>query len=282
MRAETTGAAGVRLNLRVAGPADAPPIVLLHGWAQSARCWDTQFADELLTSRFRLIAADLRGHGESDVPVDGYDDPAVWAADLAAVLAYAGAPAVVVGWSYGGLVITDHVRVNGTAGIAGIVLTGAITEIGRGNPGGTVGPAMRTALPAALSADPAVAVPALTAFGTGMSATELPGPTAQALLGASLATPPSVRAALFARKIGSAEVLAGIDVPVLVTHGTADLVVDPAASEYAAGKIPGALTRWFEGVGHVPHVEAGGEFDTELARFATGRAEEAALGKVVR
>lgn len=271
MADEIAGAGGVRLRLRVAGPEGAPAIVFVHGWAQSSRAWDAQFADAGLRERFRLVAVDLRGHGDSAAPETGYDDADAWAGDLAAVLAFAGTPATVVGWSYGGLVIADYLRVHGTAGLAGIVLAGAITEIGRGRAGGRVGPVMRGCLPAALSEDPAVAVPALSGFCAELAAAPVPGPLAQALLGTALAVPPRVRAALFAREVDSGDVLAAVDVPALVMHGTADRVVDPSAGEYAAGKIPGVEMRWFESVGHLPFVEAAPEFNSELSRFAGER-----------
>lgn len=275
MRTEVVGAGGARIGVRVAGTDSGPPIVFVHGWAQSARAWDAQFADPRLRERFRLLALDLRGHGGSDVPSGGYDDPAVWADDLAAVLGLAGEPAVVVGWSYGALVITDYVRVHGTAGLAGIVLVGGITEIGKGHPGGWVGSAMRSALPDALADDIDVALPALTRLIAQMSVNPLPGAVAQAMLGASLSVPPPVRAALFSRDVDSAEVLASIDVPTLVTHGTEDATVDSRAGEYAAGKIPGAATRWWVGVGHIPFVEAAPEFNETLARFVEERAQGA-------
>jgi pimeloyl-ACP methyl ester carboxylesterase len=261
-------AAGVRLGLWVEGAANPRAIVFVHGWAQSSRVWAAQFADPALTDRFRLVAMDLRGHGASDVPAEGYDDPRNWAEDLAAVLDFAGGDAIVVGWSYGGLVIADYLRTHGTARMCGIVLVGAITEIGRGRPGGRIGPVMRAALPAALSDDPQVAVPALVEFNRGMAAKPVSGVHAQALLGASLSVPPAVRGALFRRDIDSADVLATVDVPTLVVHGTADLVVDPRAGEYAARKIPGARGRWWEGVGHLPFVEAVLEFNTVLRQFA--------------
>ncbi|WP_425455363.1 alpha/beta fold hydrolase [Amycolatopsis palatopharyngis] len=269
--AEVVGADGVRIGLRIAGEPHLPPIVLVHGWAQSARAWSLQLTDPELTSGFRLIAMDLRGHGNSGVPAEGYDDPAVWAGDLAAVLEFAGAPAVVAGWSYGGLVITDYVREHGTARLGAIVLVGAITEIGRGRSGGQVGSAMRAALPAALSEDADVALPALVGLNEGMSGSPVRGELAQALLGATLSVPPAVRAALFRRTVDSAEVLAGVDVPTLVVHGTEDLVVDPAAGEFAAGKIPGATRRWIQGVGHLPFIEAAEEFNAALRRFAEER-----------
>ncbi|HKN98519.1 MAG TPA: alpha/beta fold hydrolase, partial [Pseudonocardiaceae bacterium] len=141
-----TGGSGVRLHVRTAGPADAPPVVLLHGWAQSSRVWTHQLTGPLAGS-FRLYAADLRGHGDSGRPETGYDSCAEWAADVRALLDLAGRPAVLVGWSYGGLVVTDYLRVHGTGGVAGLVFVGAITELGRGHEGGRIGPAMRAALP---------------------------------------------------------------------------------------------------------------------------------------
>ena len=123
-------------------------------------------------------------------------------------------------------------------------------------------------LPAALSDDPQAAAPALVEFNRGMAAKPMPGALAQALLGASLSVPPAVRGALFRRDVDNADVLATVDVPTLVVHGTADLVVDRRAGEYAVRKIPGAHGRWLEGVGHLPFVEAVPEFNTVLRQFA--------------
>jgi pimeloyl-ACP methyl ester carboxylesterase len=265
---EVVGSGGVRLGLRVEGLANTRSLVFVHGWAQSSQAWAPQFADAALVDEFRLVAMDLRGHGKSDVPVHGYDDSRNWADDLATVLEFAGPGAIVVGWSYGGLVLADYLRVHGTAQLAGIVLVGAITEIGRGRAGGRVGPAMRAAMPAALSDEPQVAVPALVTFGEAMTSRPLPGAYAQALLGSSLSVPPSVRGALFRRDVGSEDVLAAIDVPALVIHGRKDKIVDPSAGEYAAGKIPGVRARWLEGVGHLPFAEAPAEFNAELRSFA--------------
>jgi non-heme chloroperoxidase len=268
VRTEVVGHGGTRLGLRVEGAENSRPIVFVHGWAQSSGAWAAQLADPALTERFRLVAMDLRGHGASDVPAAGYDDPVVWADDLAAVLDFAGPDAIVVAWSYGGLVLTDHIRVHGTARLRGIVLVGAITEIGRERPGGRVGPLMREHMRGMLSDDPDIAVPALTAFSRGMVASPVPGTQAQALLGASLSVPPAVRSALFRRDIGSEEVLVTLDKPALVAHGTADRVIEPSAAEHHLGKIPGAVGRWFLDGGHAPFAESADEFDAALRQFA--------------
>lgn len=256
---------GTRLSFRTAGDPAAPPLVLLHGWAQSGECWASVLAG--LAAVHHVIAPDLRGHGRSQAPAAGYDDPAVWADDLDAVLAAArvSAPPVLLGWSYGGLVACDWLRQGGTA--AGLVLVGAVTGLGRGRAGGRVGPAMRAALPAALSTDPSLAVPALAAFVEAMTTN---GPTAQGMLGAALATPPRVRAALFARECDSDAVLGGFAGPSLVLHGSADAVVDPSAGAHAAALLPQVRVSAWDGGGHAPFLEDPTRFVDEVASLGAG------------
>ena len=254
--------------MRAAGDPQAPPIVFVHGWASAGTAWAEQLSDLELAANHRLIAVDLRGHGASDTPDDGYADAATWADDLAAVLAHAGAPAVLVGWSYGGLVITDYLRERGAAGVAGLVFVGALTEVGRDRPGGATGAAWDGIMRESLSADPDVAIPALTTLAQRMTAAPPTGAAVQEQVSHMLAVPPAVRKALFRRDVDSSAVLAAVTVPTLVVHGTADTVVAPSSAEYAAGKIPGAVVRWFEGVGHKPFTERRAEFNTALLEFA--------------
>nr|WP_133905467.1 alpha/beta hydrolase [Actinophytocola oryzae] len=244
------------------------PIVFVHGWASSNRAWDGQLDDLELAARHRLIALDLRGHGSSDIPVSGYDRASTWADDIAAVLARAGGPALLVGWSYGGLVVTDYLRERGTAGVAGLVLVGALTEMGRDRPGGAIGAAWDGTMRPSLSDDPDEAVPALTTLAKRMTAAPRPGPEVQRHVGEMLSVPPAVRKALFRRDVGSADVLASVDVPTLVVHGTEDAVVAPSSAEYAVGKIPGAEMRWISSVGHLPFTERREEFNAALLEFA--------------
>ncbi|MEO7505154.1 MAG: alpha/beta hydrolase [Sphingomicrobium sp.] len=59
---------GVILNVALAGPEDAPPAILLHGFPESHRTW-LKLA-ELLKDKVRMIIPDLRGFGQSDRPQD--------------------------------------------------------------------------------------------------------------------------------------------------------------------------------------------------------------------
>lgn len=68
---------GIGLRYLDWGPADAPVIVLLHGGGQSAHTWDGCCL--LLAQRYRCLALDQRGHGDSDWSGDGaygFDDHA--------------------------------------------------------------------------------------------------------------------------------------------------------------------------------------------------------------
>jgi pimeloyl-ACP methyl ester carboxylesterase len=57
---------GVEIFYREAGPADAPTIVLLHGYPSSSRQFDTLIP--LLATKYHLIAPDYPGFGLSDAP----------------------------------------------------------------------------------------------------------------------------------------------------------------------------------------------------------------------
>jgi pimeloyl-ACP methyl ester carboxylesterase len=59
---------GVTLNVALAGPEDAPPVILLHGFPESHRTW--RGLAPLLEDRFRLIMPDQRGFAGSDRPQD--------------------------------------------------------------------------------------------------------------------------------------------------------------------------------------------------------------------
>jgi pimeloyl-ACP methyl ester carboxylesterase len=62
---------GITMNVALAGPEDAPPAILLHGFPESHRTW--RKVAPLLEDRIQLIMPDLRGFGASDRPADVAD-----------------------------------------------------------------------------------------------------------------------------------------------------------------------------------------------------------------
>lgn len=59
---------GITLNVGMAGPADAPAVIMLHGFPESHRTW--RGVAPLLEDKFRLIMPDQRGFAGSDRPLD--------------------------------------------------------------------------------------------------------------------------------------------------------------------------------------------------------------------
>lgn len=79
------GGNGVGLNVVETGDPAGQPILFIHGFSQSWRAWSRQLRSGL-AERHRLVAMDIRGHGLSEKPCDGYSDSRLWADDVAAVI----------------------------------------------------------------------------------------------------------------------------------------------------------------------------------------------------
>jgi 3-oxoadipate enol-lactonase len=98
----TISVPGARLRYRLDGPTQAPVVVLAGSLGTALEMWDGQIA--ALTTSFRVLRYDMRGHGDSSVsalPVD----VARLAGDVLLLLdAIEAASAHVVGLSLGGMV----------------------------------------------------------------------------------------------------------------------------------------------------------------------------------
>ena len=102
-RSRDLASVGVRLRLHEWGDPQRPPVLLCHGMFDHGRGFDT--LAPLLATRFRVIAIDARGHGDS-----GWADAYAWfadIADIANVLRSLGRPVHLVGHSKGGGQATD-------------------------------------------------------------------------------------------------------------------------------------------------------------------------------
>jgi len=104
---------GALIAYRVHGgdmDAAVPPILLVHGFASNDQVtWEgTGWVSSLLAAGRAVITLDLRGHGESDKPVDADSyAPELLGADLRSVLDSAGAEkADAIGYSMGNRVIS--------------------------------------------------------------------------------------------------------------------------------------------------------------------------------
>ena len=265
-----TGGGGVRLHVREWGRADRPPILFIHGWSQNHMCWDKQY-ESPLRDEFRLVAYDLRGHGMSEAPPGPgpYTDAALWADDLAAIIDRLGLErAVLVGWSYGAFVICDYVRAYNQEQVGAIDFVGGAVKLGPTAFGALLGPGFLDHFADATSDDLPTNIRALRGLVRAFGAQPLPTEDAESLLAAGMTVPARVRANLAAREIDEDDVLGTLAVPLLVTHGREDTVVLPAMAQHVLGACPVAEASWYDGVGHVPHLEAPERFNRELAELA--------------
>jgi pimeloyl-ACP methyl ester carboxylesterase len=97
---------GTRLHTEVFGPENGYPIVLSHGITCAIRVWAYQIAE--LSTDYRVIAFDHRGHGRSGIPRRSGYSLAHLASDVDAVLEATLAPgerAVIAGHSMGGMAL---------------------------------------------------------------------------------------------------------------------------------------------------------------------------------
>ena len=70
---QVSGGGGVQLHVEETGNRSGQPVLFIHGLSQSGLAWHRQLHSELARD-LRLVALDLRGHGESERPADAYGD----------------------------------------------------------------------------------------------------------------------------------------------------------------------------------------------------------------
>lgn len=110
---------GMRLHYKE-WSTQGPPLILLHGATSSSNSWDAiapSFVDD-----YRVMAFDLRGHGQSDKPESGYSIESDYARDISAFITeQLDEPAIVIGHSTGAL-ISPAVAVQAGEAVRAIVM----------------------------------------------------------------------------------------------------------------------------------------------------------------
>ncbi len=96
------GADGLQLTIDRAGRAGGPGVLLLHGGGQNRHAWKGT-TGALVLAGHDVIAADARGHGDSDWSTDAAYDMVDMARDVDRLLELFERPPVVVGASMGGM-----------------------------------------------------------------------------------------------------------------------------------------------------------------------------------
>jgi len=235
---------GARIHFDVIG--DGEPLLLLAGQANSRHWWDPVRPD--LAARYRTVAADARGTGDSDAPTSGYGTRR-FAADAVAVLDALGVErAHVYGTSMGGKVAQwvaiDH------PGRVGALVLGCTT------PGGPDGLVAGPEVVGPLAGPTAAARRALAELMVTPAWLDRHPDGADAVLGDLGMTAAARRGHRQASAEHDASAhLDRIAAPTLVLHGTDDEFCPTANARLLAKGVPEAELVLFDGTRHAYFLE---------------------------
>ena len=271
------GGGGTRLHLIETGNAKGQAILFIHGFSQCSLAWSRQLESDL-ARRFRLVALDMRGHGRSDRPRDGYDNSRLWADDIDAVIGELDLDRpILCGWSYGPLVILDYLRHYGEEGVGGIHFVGGITKLGSDAAISVLTPEFLALVPGFFSTDVGESVQSLDSVLRLCFAQKCATVDLYTMLGYSLSVPPFVRQALFSRSFDNDDLLPTITRPVLITHGANDAIVKREVVEQHRAGMAHAEVDIMEGAGHAPFWDSAAAFNERLAIFCENVTRSGAL-----
>ena len=256
---------GLTISAQSWGNPNGPEILFIHGFSQASLSWIKQVTNSDLAKQFHMVTYDLRGHGNSDKPLEPerYKTSKYWADEVQAVMDQTGLKRpVLVGWSYAGRVMADYLTVHGPARLAGL----NYVDAGQKGDPAFVGPNLKN-LPLMASEDLAVNIAATREFLHGCFSIQPTQAEYETMLAFNMMVPPKVRAGMGNRPLNVDDMLKSLRLPVLVTHGAEDKNSNLIAAEYTAKMIQGAKLSVYQGVGHSPFFEDAPRFNTELAAF---------------
>jgi pimeloyl-ACP methyl ester carboxylesterase len=248
---------GTRIRTVVAGDADAPTVVLSHGYSVSMREWNV-VQGLLLDLGMRVLAFDWRGHGRTTIGADGIMPEAI-AGDHVAILEHHDVhDAVFVGHSTGGyLAIAAILEQPAFAQrLRGLVLFASLAgEAAKDNPQNAAQiPLIRSGVMERIAATDTLGFP----FGASLYGDD-PSPAAiRVFLDEFVANDHRLLVPLLERlaTTGWYERLGEIDVPTVVVCGEEDHTTPRWHSEAMGRDIPGARNVWVPGAGHMLNWEA--------------------------
>lgn len=251
-----------RTPIRYDAAGAGPVLVLVHAFPLDRSMWRQQVA--ALADRYRVIAPDVFGFGESGLPAGGWTVDSM-ADALAKALDGIGItePVAIGGLSMGGYVAMAFARRRPDR-LRGLILADtraeADTSEGKANRDKMIA-LTREKGPAAVFEQ------MLPKMLTDRTRAERPALVAKAQRIAAAQSPDGVAAALAAMRDrpDAADGLSAVRVPTLVLVGDEDAITPPEAARTIAGLVPGARLETIPSAAHLSNMEAPDEF-TRLTR----------------
>lgn len=240
-----------------------PAVVLLHGYPFNRSLWRDQVA--VLQKEHRIIAPDLRGHGESAV-APSPSTMELMAGDVAGLLDNLDiAQATIGGLSMGGYVALAFYR-RFPSRVRSLILAATRAQgdndeakrnrevqATKARQEGMEGIA-DALLPKMLTSDTVTKRPEIVKHLRGMMASTDPEGAAAALEGMAI-------------RQDQTSLLSQIVVPTLILVGSEDAITPPADAELMHREIPRSRLEIIEGAGHVLNLEKPEEFNAALMKF---------------
>ena len=249
------------------------PLVFLHAFPLNRTMWTSQ--EQALSSQFRVITVDLRGHGESDAPLWRYTlDQA--ADDVRALLDHLSVrQAVLIGLSMGGYILFAFYRKYADC-VKGLVLadTRAQADTAEGKNG-----RFQMAQVAYQKGPAAIAdlmIPKLLSQASINSNPDLVRSVRTMIEGNQISGIAGDLMAM-AERPDSIPFLKQIACPTQIIVGELDQATPPADAELMADRIPGARLSIIPGAAHLANLEQPGCF-TQIVRLFAGEVEGKKLG----
>ena len=229
------------------------PVIFLHAFPLNRRMWEGKLMALLGEGRYRLVALDWRGFGESEI-TNGISTMELFAGDVAGLMDALGIQnAILCGLSMGGYAAFAFLR-KYPQRVAGLIL--ADTRPGADTPEAQAN-RENVAQIAETQGTGAIAdlqVPRLISEYTRQYHPEVEARVRQLI---DEATPQGIAAASrgMAQRADSTELLGGITCPTLVIVGEQDALIPPAVTQDYASCIPGAQFAVIPQAGHLSNLE---------------------------
>jgi len=229
------------------------PVIFLHAFPLNRRMWEGELMALLGEGRYRLVALDWRGFGESEI-TNGISSMELFAGDVAGLMDALGIQnAILCGLSMGGYAAFAFLR-KYPQRVAGLIL--ADTRPGADTPEAQAN-RENVAQIAETQGTGAIAdlqVPRLISEYTRRHHPEVEARVRQLI---DEATPQGIAAASrgMAQRADSTELLGGISCPTLVIVGEQDALIPPSVTQDYASRIPGVQFAVIPQAGHLSNLE---------------------------